>query len=1499
MSIFKQRKEEDYINQLYDGKTPSMDYYAQLGSQKRERIETDRARKKLQADKERESTRQIREFQSKLEKDAKDKQKEKENQTEMDAFNNILNSPTKTISDSSPVQKDKKDKDGIFDKIGSWFGDVKKDSKKDSGLSAGQLFTRGAGSLIDGILPTNPVKDGLVKDFKNWDWLQDAFGKTDNKSLKFADTINDLAGNFVPGAAAYKAGEKVLDATSGVAKLGQKAVKGQRGRKQRLFDETQKGVLGSNLWGVQNEIGAQVEGKRENLGESTRNILLDTTIGAIADPALYGILGGLRRGAKPSTLRGAMNAEEISTPYVPGKEKINNPLDNSLSSGVDNLNDVLNIHSNKKQISQIDEMMNIRAKEFDAEQTMKRQEQLATSTAKRQELEDQLKNIKTKFMDANRNKYSGFENEKEIADGFMKWQETKDMRKMYDQLYKSNEKFYVPKQYKEEYDKLFPKSFITTREKSGNLDVFKAAEAHGFEGTHEGALELGHYLRSLANSKTTRMKDLVPKPVGTPLDQASIDKASELDFPQTDDAKAMQSVFDAQNSQIVKLENDPLPSFKESEEFTSTQGIKKSLQENIKNLDAKMPRKQLDNKELDELFTIKPPTNVKTFDGGNALAREGDSNFSKYDEVVQRGTDDLHGISSSLKKAKMETQMKFYEDARRVRGASGAAENYINNTLEKSIKEFGGTRKELQEAFKYINEKHLLDVVKSKKDYNLPGGANKEQLMKTTRELGSNSRIKKLATGVRDYQRGILDVLEEAGIVSSDVKDALIKEYPDYIPLFRQKGTGKGNNELDDVMDMYSKLKAGNVRKVIQELSEEGSSELTIDPITNLVQYGINAHHAAFSNKAMQNIVDITGGKINGKPLAVEVTPKNKHKFSESNTVRFFMNGEDHQYYVNNDIKRSLENLKGVIQIDEVLNTVANIARFQRQSITANPIFSIKQLLRDIPQAWTVGDFSLIRDLPFAFIDAITKGQFMKNKTLYNKFLEHGGGMNSVVSFDRSSFNAVQRASKKLKNEAGTIEIAKDETEGFLKGVLDRVRHFNEALENTPKMAQFKATLRETGDIEKAAFKGRDIMDFSRSGENVRSLNRYAAFINANIQGKSKQFRSLTTPGKRLSTGMKTMAVGAIPSIAAKMLYDNATENQQAVINEAPEWLRQTYWLFPHPDNDKVIRIPKPYEVALLSSTPLEFLMNNEDKIGTDGSDMLKEWFNQGLWVDPSLNPLTPIMEAKTGVDTFGGRDIVPQREQGLPANEQKDVYTASTAKGMAKLVNLIPGLDPSPRVIEHLMEGFSPVTGENVNDLIDRIGELTGLEKNVKPKGSSGVEHLNPFTLDISQRSSNLIGNAHESTSELQALKKKMQNEGKEFPYHNAYGANRKISNQDSDFAKTIRMIDNDPNLSRDQKRELRQQYVDQRNKNVRDGESAGLFNTEDSDNLASLESQFSDLERKQTKDDVRTQLSARLVQEGVPEYVVKEIMKKAKELKMSDEQLAVNLEQLIQKYQ
>ena len=115
-------------------------------------------------------------------------------------------------------------------------------------------------------------------------------------------------------------------------------------------------------------------------------------------------------------------------------------------------------------------------------------------------------------------------------------------------------------------------------------------------------------------------------------------------------------------------------------------------------------------------------------------------------------------------------------------------------------------------------------------------------------------------------------------------------------------------------------------------------------------------------------------------------------------------------------------------------------------------------------------------------------------------------------------------------------------------------------------VGEFRRAYNKTNSIKKSALDSRDItVDFSRGGVTGKEINKYVAFLNANIQGLDKTVRSFKD--RPFATSMKVLAMLTLPSILLRLLQDPDDMDKIA------QWEKDTYWVFYV--NGVPIKIPK------------------------------------------------------------------------------------------------------------------------------------------------------------------------------------------------------------------------------------------------------------------------------------------------------------------------------------
>ena len=152
-------------------------------------------------------------------------------------------------------------------------------------------------------------------------------------------------------------------------------------------------------------------------------------------------------------------------------------------------------------------------------------------------------------------------------------------------------------------------------------------------------------------------------------------------------------------------------------------------------------------------------------------------------------------------------------------------------------------------------------------------------------------------------------------------------------------------------------------------------------------------HYAAMKNKALQHLEDLADLPMKTGHLAVRRVP---HGGKASNPVKVRFDGEERIYDVHEELAEALTSVKDVLDIDPVLNMFAKAAKTQRTLVTGNLVFTVRNLVRDIPNSWVTSKagWSMIRDLPMAALDLMTNGKM--NGSVLDDFYKHGGGQSTV-----------------------------------------------------------------------------------------------------------------------------------------------------------------------------------------------------------------------------------------------------------------------------------------------------------------------------------------------------------------------------------------------------------------------------------------------------------------------------------------------------------------------
>ncbi len=622
--------------------------------------------------------------------------------------------------------------------------------------------------------------------------------------------------------------------------------------------------------------------------------------------------------------------------------------------------------------------------------------------------------------------------------------------------------------------------------------------------------------------------------------------------------------------------------------------------------------------------------------------------------------------------------------------------------------------------------------------------------------------LERIAQKVYAMQKSKLDILVDAGRLTKDTRDELLKDTK-YVPLkgFAGAGdmvsdtaqTGRGFDQAQDVFKMAkgrksqaAEILATSMRDVeagiiAAEKNRVGQAILKMvlqNPNENLwkvhpikIQRAFNSRTGQVEQrvvadyKALARDPNVFVTWVEGKPIAIE--------------FRDNPSGES-------SLARAVKNM-GVDTIPWYIKYFSAYNRFLSTVNTAlNPEFLMTNPIRDIQTALAkaYGDYDakiagkVLKNIPRALQAAtagITETQAVsqridpKLKQYYDDYAAEGGKTDyfraKTVEDMRGELEFELAAAAKGVKGAGlrAIRFAKKSIENG-----------NAILENTTRVSMY-ITLREAGySSHEAAKAAKNLtVNFNRKGESGALINSLYLFYNASMQGAHLTLRLMKNP--KVQKALVVAGAGMIALTQYNILMGGDDDDGEPnYFKNVPDYEKQRNIIIMWPDGSgRYSKIPMPYglNVPMNAAAALAHVANGRDPL------------EQAIWVAASAwNSFSPVGEAgwnmiaPTVLDPFVDialnrnyadrkimPDLNPYDKTQLPDSQRAFPNTNPAYKKTAEGINRLLGgneqkpgyIDISPESIQHLVETFTGAAGGFVNRVTEWIGS-DDMETSRKP---------------------------------------------------------------------------------------------------------------------------------------------------------------------------------------
>lgn len=780
----------------------------------------------------------------------------------------------------------------------------------------------------------------------------------------------------------------------------------------------------------------------------------------------------------------------------------------------------------------------------------------------------------------------------------------------------------------------------------------------------------------------------------------------------------------------------------------------------------------------------------------------------------------LEGLEKRVRGTVASAEDSLYKSARLFRGMPAKANQVVKERLGPVVDAVEKSGFSTDELGYYTLARHAKDV--NAAGYK-SGFTNRE--IEAVLQRYNTPEMEKARQELVKVNNDMLNELADAGVISRELYDTLTERWKNYVPLFRameDEGVEFGGGLSKALANVASPIKA-----------LKGSEKKVIDPLENMVKNIFQSTSSAERNRVAQQLAKLAKDDTDAAFIR-KLGPD--EAVGRKNVVNVKVNGENVKYEVEPEVYKALLNLDQESG-NMLIRILQKPASLLRAGATLTPEFSLRNPMRDIMQAFVVSKsgFNPLIDFPIGIIESIA-GRDTNSKLLnvlkkplgkgelYKQWVKDMGDFGNIISMDRDAHKEALQRVLKEKPSRKFVNVLTG------KSLLNLLRVITDTTESATKVGEYRAALRKGESRQEAAYRSRDIMDFGRSGVSIRQTNKVIAFLNANIQGKSKLLRAI----KEDPIGVTTRAaVGVtLPTVGVFFLqkyYSN--DVQKKTIEESPDWLKNSFWLVPVPGTDQVARIPKPFDLAAIFANAPERALQyayDKDKEAFDG--FAKQSLSEAA-IPVQITGLLPFIEGMANYSFFRQGSIIPMGEQSREFRDQYDpVNTTETAKLLARGAESLTGGKgafgnfSSPRIMDNTLKGLTAGLGTYATSAIDSLleGKVLGkqvykpvIDKPEKPEKRIEQRPLaKAFLVDPLQG-----GKSTEIFYEVREKLTKQKNSANfnetKFDSEKKRTLKRldKISSSMSNITKEIRAVERDTSLTPAQKRNQIEPLIQERN--------------------------------------------------------------------------------------
>lgn len=662
--------------------------------------------------------------------------------------------------------------------------------------------------------------------------------------------------------------------------------------------------------------------------------------------------------------------------------------------------------------------------------------------------------------------------------------------------------------------------------------------------------------------------------------------------------------------------------------------------------------------------------------------------------------------------------------------------------------------------------------------------------------------LKEVADKLYKLYDNVLQNCVDAGLGTSELKNAVREMYPSYMPIY------KNISELTNFID------SGEINNKMIKKAVGGQTDiLAIDVATAEYVMGMNRKiqlnnllvelkNSLEKNNQLEDYVNTE------QPSDLEDFASDKQKKANEmimqtadgeNIATCYIDGMAHQFKISDEIYNLLkpQDIKQTKFGEELISSANNL--FRKMVTTYNPFFTLRNMVKDFQNGCyntKYGAPTYVKNYFKGIKEIILNGEL--SKTYRN------AGLQGNTKYSKS---------KGILSSKSANFIQKYNPISLTNNIIDFI---NTNIETMGRMSEFISAIESGKDLNEARYEASEVtLNFKRGGETSKAITKWGGtFFNSSILAVEKTIKNVT--GKNGKKGLANFIVMGLVSGVGLSMLNHLVYKDDDDYEELPDYIKDGYWLIKKNDGSGTFyRIAKDQITTAIGSSARRIyqMAKGEEDIG-ELEDMFKAIFeNIGVENPITSNLYAPIVQAISGKTWYDG-DLISEYQETLSPELQYDYRTNEISKWTANQIAKLPeGVKSTLKGLPVAKQAYDIASSPKKSDYVMQQ-YLGGVGKLLLPTVTPYAEQS---YIEKEMQTNSVLKSKYPSMVYDEFDKAEIE--------YNSYGTNQdkylyltEAKKQLSDFYTQIRETENDTTLTNEEKRDKEYQIRKELNRTAKD---------------------------------------------------------------------------------